>query len=242
MNKKIRNLFFIAILFSGFNFTVLAQTEEKQNQKIFGSFIIMPFEFTAIDPSQINNILSSANLPTINNLLGEYGMGLGLQLYLNRIVPTLSFNWGAEIRNDNTLQISHNIFSLNFGYNLLHNVRYSLHPYIGYKNCSISYLYSEKFDGTIEDYLSTNLKIKEISNSRSHIDFGIGTSLRLQLFPEFITPLNLRAGFLLPIQKSNWKANNELFELKGGPKLNYQYYFIFTIGMGWIGARAEPTQ
>jgi len=234
--KKIICVVIILICVSGFCF---AENENQQSKKeIFGTYFTIPIEFTKIDPNGINNALSAAELPTLDNWMNNWG--IASLTYLDGIILNFAFNyWGTNRYNDNTLEIDYNSFSVNIGYDLLHTVRYWLYPYAGYKNCEIRYKYGEKFDGTIEDYLTTNIRTKEIGNSRSHLDIGIGASTQLGQYGTNIQALsiliNLRAGLLIPIQSSKLGGNNGLYELKETPKLNYKYYFIITFGWGNVG-------
>lgn len=201
-------------------------SSDVNSDGIFGYFGMFPsFEFTYIDNSNINKVLNSAELPTTNNLLVNFGFAY--QMYFNQIIPTIAYNTSTTISNHSTLHTEYTSFSINLGYDLLHTHRYWLYPYIGYKNCKINYQYNQKFEGeTMEDFLSANLISKELTNSRSHIDIGIGASIQK------LVMLNLRAGYLIPIEKVYWKTNNSLYEFKEAPKLNYKFYFIIAIGLG----------
>ena len=220
---------FVLIIFITIHIQTLGSELCKKSEKykkIQGTCLMFPtLEFNFIDNSDVNKILTSVELPIINKWLPNYGFTF--QLYFNRIMPTIGYGSATNILNNNTLHIRYTSFTINLGYDLLNSHRYWLYPYIGYKYCKTNYLYNQKNENeTFEDYLTTNLISKELSNSRSHIDIGLGTSIQK------ILGANLRVGYLVPIEKVYWKTNNNMTKLKEVPNFKYKFYFIIAISIG----------
>jgi hypothetical protein len=67
---------------------------------------------------------------------------------------------------------------------------------------------------------------KEISNSRAHLDVGIGFSHQLFYL------LNIRFGYLMPLNKSRWKIDNNKVNLENSPGVRYRSYISITLGLG----------
>lgn len=82
----------------------------------------------------------------------------------------------------------------------------------------------------MNNYLQTDLKYKEITNSRAHLDIGVGIS------HQWFYLINFRIGYLLPIEQIRWKMNNNQTNLTNASKINYNYYFTLTIGFGNIAS------
>ena len=118
--EKIICVLIIFISVSGF---CLAENENQQSKKeILGTYFTFPIEFTKIDPNGINNALSLAEIPTIDNWVNNWG--IASHTYLDGIILNFAFNyWGTNRYNDNTLEIDYNSFSVNIGYDLLHTLR-----------------------------------------------------------------------------------------------------------------------
>jgi len=186
----------------------------------------------------------------LNNSLTEFGYpaadyavantGIGFQLITNRMVTSMSYNWYTKETDEELFltEVEYNAFSLNFGYDLLKFPYGSAYPYVGFKGSGLNYLYKEKIaeDTSTENYLESNLEYKELSSSRAHLDLGFGIS-----FQTFFL-VNFRAGYLLPLEKSNWKFNSGLSSLTNSPSINYPYYFTLTLGTGMVSYSNENTR
>jgi hypothetical protein len=112
---------------------------------------------------------------------------------------------------------------------------YSVYPYVGFKGAGLNYLYREKASDTTSfgNYLKANLNYKEVTNSRAHLDLGLGLS------HQWFYLINFRFGYLVPIEKVHWNINNNKTHLPSSPTINYNYYFTLTIGLGNIASEND---
>lgn len=204
-----------------------AQTDSSKSE-IFGGFLIMPIEFPIIDTKDLNQQLHnygfpSASYPTAN-------IGIGIQIYTNRFITTFSFNKTTKKEeNDRYLtEVEYRSTSFNVGYSLVKSSRYSVYPYVGFKGSGINYLYREKTSDSISfgNYFQTNLNYKEVTNSRAHLDLGIGIS------HQWFYLINVRFGYLLPMEPVRWNIDNNKNSLTNSPTINYSCYFTLTLGLG----------
>lgn len=211
--------------------TVFAQTDTTKN-RVFGTFLIMPIEFPTIDIKGINRELTTYGFPSAN--YSTANIGIGLQLYTNRFITTFSFNKTTK-KNDNDhyfTEVEYRSTSFNVGYSLTKSQWFSVYPFVGFKGAGLNYLYRDKVPNptTIGNYLQTNLNHKEITNSRGHLDLGIGIS------HQWFYLINFRFGYLVPIEKVRWNIDNNQTPLTNSPTINYRYYFTLTLGLGNIAS------
>ncbi|TXK48054.1 hypothetical protein FVR03_08465 [Pontibacter qinzhouensis] len=183
----------------------------------------------------------------MNQELGKFGFpGLkaptaairyGLQLYTNRIITTFSFNKTARKKDNDLLrhEVEYRATSINVGYDLLRHYQFSLYPYVGFKGTGLNYLYQEKPQEiwTFEDYLKSTTDTKEFTTSVANLDLGLGWS-----FQTFYL-LNLKAGYLVPLEKQNWKINNNQDLLRQSPLVTNRFYFVLSIGLGNINQEKQ---
>jgi hypothetical protein len=219
----------LLIILLGLTNKLFSQNDTLKNN-VFGGFVIMPIEFPVIDNDLLNNNLSTLGFPDCDNPTAN--IGLGIQLYVNRFITTLSFNKTTKkVINDTYLtEVEYRSTSFNIGYDLTKSYKYSLYPYIGFKGCGINYLFREKVSTEISfnNYFQTNLRYQEITNSRANLDLGLGLST------QWFYLINLRIGYLLPIEEVRWCINNNNDKLTNSPTLKYNCYFTLTIGFGNI--------
>ncbi|WP_426061714.1 hypothetical protein [Hymenobacter sp. B1770] len=211
----------------------LAQTDTTKtaaNDNVYGGFLTLPIEFPVINHAAIDQQLGSAGLPALNYSAANFG--LGVQLYLDQFITTFSFNKTTNRKDQGSYltEVEYRSTSFNFGYDLVKDFRYSAYPYIGFKGCGVSYLYREKLpdDTALRDYLNTPLQYKEITNSRAHLDLGIGLS------HQWFYLVNFRAGYLLPLEAARWNMSGNKTPLAASPGISYPYYFSLTLGLGNI--------
>ena len=214
---------------------MVAQTQAQRDTTrahVFGAFLLLSIEFPVVDHSafdqQLNkNGFPSANFPTAN-------AGIGFQLYTNRLISTLSFNIGTKKDDQETYltEVEYRSFSFNFGYDLTKSQWYSIYPYAGLKGSGLNYLYREKMadESSMDNYLKTKLEYKEVTNSRAHLDLGIGVS------HQWFYLVNFRFGYLLPVEKIRWNIDNNQTNLAASPGISYKYYFTLTLGLGNIAS------
>lgn len=204
------------------------QVDTLKNQA-FGTFFFMPLEFPIIDNKGFENALTTAGLPAAKYPIAS--IGVGFQFYANRGIGTMSFVKTAAKKDESTYltEMEYRSFSFNFGYDLTKSHRYSLYPYLGFKGNGLNYLYREKLEEapSLEDYLQTDLRYKEIHNSRAHLDLGIGLSA------QWFYLVNARVGYQVPLEKSHWTINDDM-NLPHVPGPRYTYYFSLNIGLGAI--------
>lgn len=234
MTLRIRNLYLILIGLLGFIGENMAQTDTTKNN-VYGGFLIMPIEFPIIEIKDINQQLKVNGFPSATYPTGN--IGIGFQLYGNRFITTFSFNKTTRKDDNDTYitEVEYRSTSLNVGYSLTKSKWISVYPYVGFKGSGLNYLYREKVNNptTFGNYLQTTLNHKEVTNSRAHLDLGIGIS------HQWYYLINFRFGYLVPIEKVRWNIDNNKTTLTNSPSINYNYYFILTIGLGNIASAKD---
>jgi len=224
-----KRIFIIILLLSliGFQHNLMAQKDSLKNN-IVGAHLTMPIEFPIIGNDAFNEQLSSLGFPTAKYPTANFG--IGLQFYINRVITAFSFckTTKRNKQNNHLTETEYRSTSLNIGYNLLKSQDFLLYPYAGFKGCGLNYLYREKLtnEASFDNYVDTDLRYKEITNSRGHLDLGIGFSHQRSYL------INFRFGYLLPLEKSRWNMNDNRTELSNSPTTNYNYYFSMIIGFG----------
>lgn len=211
-----------------------AQTDTTKNN-LFGTFLIIPIEFPIIDTKGISEQLTANGFPPAN--YSTANIGIGLQVYSNRFITTFSFNKTTKKDNNDSYltEVEYRSTSLNVGYSLTKSKWFSVYPYVGFKGSGLNYLYREKVPNptTLSNYLQTNLNYKEITNSRAHLDLGVGIS------HQWFYLVNFRFGYLMPLEKVRWNINNNKNTLTNSPSINYNYYFTLTLGLGNIASDSD---
>ncbi len=228
-NTKFLLFIFLAFLCQIANAS--AHSDSAKNN-VFGGYAMMPIEFPNIDTKEINQLLKSAQLPALN--YSTANVGFGFQLYTNRVITTFSFNKTINKNESDThlTEVEYRSTSFNVGYSLIKSQSFSIYPYLGFKGTGLNYLYREKMPNptTLGSYLQKNLNYKEVSNSRAHLDLGIGIShQRIHL-------VNFRFGYLVPLEKVRWNMDNNQTILSNSPSVNYNYYFSLIFGIGSIAS------
>jgi hypothetical protein len=220
---------FLLIIILGFFDRANAQTDTTKNN-VFGAFVIMPIEFPIIDTRGINEQLTAYGFPPAN--YSTANVGIGLQFYANRFITTFSFNKATKKENTDSYltEVEYRSTSLNVGYSLTKSKWFSIYPYVGFKGSGLNYLYREKVPSptTLNNYLLANLNYKEVTNSRGHLDLGIGIS------HQWFYVVNFRFGYLVPLEKARWNIDKNQTTLTKSPTINYNYYFLLTLGLGSI--------
>ncbi|HRP90209.1 MAG TPA: hypothetical protein PKX92_09225 [Edaphocola sp.] len=215
-----------------------AQQTDKTKNNVFGGFLTIPIEFPVIDIKDINQQLTSNGFPPSN--YSTANIGIGFQLYTNRIITTISFNKTTKKENNDLFlsEVEYRSTSFNVGYTLTKSKSFSVYPYVGFKGSGLNYLYREKKPNptTLGNYLQTNLNYKEVTNSRAHLDLGIGIS------HQWFYLVNFRFGYLVPLEKARWNIDNNKTTLANSPNINYNYYFTFTLGLGNIASDNDLRQ
>ncbi|MCL2327172.1 MAG: hypothetical protein FWC39_01530 [Bacteroidetes bacterium] len=224
---------FAIILLLGFWTNLMAQEDTLDFEtKIdnMGVFYELVMDFPIINTDALNEQLSNFEFPQANYRTTNFGFGL--QLHISRAIISFAFCKGTKTdeQTNYVTQVEYRSTSLNVGYDLLKNTHFSLYPYIGFKGCGLNYLYKDIIpdEAFFSQYFGTNLQYKEISNSRGHLDLGIGFS------HQWFYLINFRAGYLLPLEKVQWTINNGKTALSKSPTIDYQYYFSLRIGLGYI--------
>lgn len=212
-----------------------AQSDTLEND-VFGGFVIAPIEFPIIDNQEINSKLYELDYPPSDYPVAT--IGIGFQLYSNRWISTLSFNKTTKRNsNDEYLnEVEYRSTSFNLGYDLTINHRYSIYPFFGLKGISLNYQYRETQSNdeiSFDEYFDSDLEYKEITHSRMNLDLGVGFSY------QWFFLINLRAGYLFPIEEEKWKINNNQTQLNNTTSLDYNYYFTLTIGLGGVYSNQE---
>ena len=227
MIKRISIILLLSIV--SFCNNLMAQKDTLKNN-IGGIFLTMPIEFPFIDNSALNEQLSSFGFSPAN--YSTANIGIGLQFHFNQAIASFSFckTTKNNEKGDYLTKIEYRSTSFNVGYDLLKSQWFSLYPYVGFKGCGLNYYYRDKLpdETSFDNYFKSDLKYKEITNSRGHLDLGVGFShQRFYL-------INFRFGYLLPLEKVRWNINNNETTLSNSPTINYNCYFSLTIGLGSI--------
>lgn len=200
-----------------------------KDNEVAGFFFTLPLEIPFINSLSLNELLHQHNYPSYDFL--PVNFGIGLQGHYNRFIMTFSFNnTSRKVKEDNSITRSeYRATTFNLGYNLLSTYRYSLYPYVGFKGVGLSYEFKETISDniTFPDYLDAKTSYKEFTKSQSYLDLGVGVSF------QWFYLLNLRAGYLLPIGKSEYYNENKI-ELINFPEMKYNFYLNFTMGLGSI--------
>lgn len=229
MTIKARQLAFIFLAIFGLRETALAQIDTTKND-ILGAFLIMPLEVPIINTTALNQQLNSYGFPSATH--SKAAIGLGLQFHTNRFITTISFNKTTRTDSNRThlTEVEYRSLSFNVGYSLTNRPHYSIYPYVGFKGCGLNYLYRDKIPSSVAfgNYFQTSLAYKNITNSRAHLDLGTGLSF------QWFYLINLRGGYLLPLEKVTWKINNNKTSLATPPSIRYRYYFTLAFGLGNI--------
>ncbi len=229
MNKNIKISALILFLVFGLSKKTIAQTDTTKNN-VFGGFLIIPIEFPIIEKSSLDRQLNDLGFPSAK--YSTASLGIGFQLYLNRFITTFAFNKNTKKNDEDTYltEVEYRSTSFNLGYDLTKSQLLSIYPYIGFKGSGLNYLYREKIEEetSLNNYLQTDLKYKEITNSRAHLDLGFGLS------HQWFYLVNFRFGYLLPIENIRWNINNNKTSLTNSPKIKYSYYFTLTISFSCL--------
>lgn len=195
---------------------------------VFGGYLTLPLEVPFVDTRSLNERLGAAGLPACR--LPAVVPGIGFHLQLGRTVLVFSFNKGTREPDSDTaaLAVEYRATTFGVGYDVLRRPEQSLFPYIGFKGSGVSYLFDEKARNptTFGNYLQTPLNHKEITNSRGHLDLGLGAS-----YQQFWL-ISLRAGVLVPLEAVRWNINNNKLSLSDSPGISYGGYVVLAIGLG----------
>ncbi len=214
----------------GLGHDTLGQQSDTTKNSVIGAFVIMPIEFPDIDSKGINDQLAGAGLPSASHSTAN--VGIGLQLYTNRFITRFSFNKNTR-RSGSTgyrTEVEYRSTSFNVGYSLTKSKWLSVFPFVGFKGSALSYLHREQAPDPIpmEDYLQTQLRHLNVTNSRAHLDLGLGISY------QWFYLIDFRFGYLLPLEKVRWKVDNAQTLLADTPAISYNFYFSLAIGLGNI--------
>lgn len=228
---------FLHALFIALFTTIFAQNDSTKNN-VYGLFFSLPIECPFIDVRDLNQQLDKHGFPEANYATAN--IGFSLQFYKNRLITSFSFNRKTK-RNDNSSfvsEVEYRSTSLNFGYSLVKSRWYSIYPFVGFKGVGLNYLYREKAADTSSfgKYLNTNLRYAEVTNSRAHLDVGIGLS------HQWFYLVNFRMGYLLPLERVRWNSNNNQTTLPNSPNITYTYYFTLTLGFGNMASDNDHRQ
>lgn len=210
-----------------------AQTGGKN---VFGCYFLVPIEFPGIDTKDVNDQLTAQGFPAPK--YPKAIMGGGLLFYFNRFVATCSYNMTAreQVNGRYLTEVAYRSTTVNVGYTLTQSLRYSIYPFTGFKLSGFHYHHGEKAinPGAFDSHFQNNPDNKKLTNTRAHLDLGIG--IARQRF----CMLSARLGYLLPLEKVKWKRNDFQTTQAGSPTINYQYYLTLAIGFGRMTGDKVP--
>ncbi len=198
-------------------------------KKYKGFFLYFPVELTIFENKEFNNLLEKYGYPKWNT---DVTIGLAGQFYYRKWAISSLFTFRSmDKEKENYFQNqSLTSFSLNLGYDFTNKFNYSIFPYAGIKTYRLNYsaIVDEKESIIFEDYLGKRHQQINFTNNKFHLDLGVGLSFEFgKIYWAF-----LRAGYLLPLQKTNIYANNGNTQLTNLPNFNYKYYFTLGVGFG----------
>lgn len=228
MSKTLKGL--QALLCLTISLNAVAQRDTTHNF-IMGLYYTFPFEFPSVDNDamalQVQNLGYPAPAP--RKLAG----GFGFQWHLDHCIVNLSYvSSSNRLKTDTTeARTRYRSFAFNMGYDVLHTLHFSLYPFVGFKTCAVNYKFIEKISDSLtsmQNYLTSHLDTKEMANSRIHLDLGVGFAFRT------FAMINLRAGYLVPLEKSEWFIPASKSYIANGPNTRFGPYFTLTIGFGNI--------
>jgi hypothetical protein len=225
--KPLTSVALVLFISTAFSVNLFAQKDTNQYFS-FGAFLTLPIEIPAVDNHEINERLSSIGFPEARHPSSV--LGIGLQFHIERMITTFSYNKSTRRTKTDTsdLAVEYRSGSLNVGYDVIRHPYFSLYPYAGFKTGGLNYLMKKKLAvaTSFDNYFQTLTDQKEITNSRMHFDIGFGFS------HQWAYLVNLRFGYLLPMEKSRWQINNNKVELENAPAVRYRNYISITLGLG----------
>lgn len=211
-----------------------AQSDTTENT-FFGAFLVVPIELPHIDTKILDQQLMANGFPAA--AYPAVNLGIGLQFFSNRTIFNLSFN-KTTAKNEQASQITtveYRSTAFSVGYSLTQSSRFAIYPFVGFKGSGITYVFKEKVanPSSFANYLQSNLNHKEVTNSRGHLDLGLGVSLHSFYL------VNLRFGYLLPIEPIRWQIDNNQTTLTSVPQIRYAYYFSLSLGIGNVASERD---
>lgn len=201
-----------------------------------GMYVTVPFEFPHIDYSELNQTLATAGLPECKR--ASIIVGLGIQWHINHSILSITYNQTSRTPKNDTLDVTvrYRSYGFTYGYNVFRGVRMAVYPFAGIKVTATNYLFNQKLSDslttTFNQYLQTPLEHKQINNQLPHLDLGLSVSYRSFCL------VDLRAGYLLPLDDATWEMNRSK-RLENGPGIRYQYYISVGLGVGAISSERE---
>lgn len=205
---------------------LLSQNTERKSL-ITGFYMYVPFEFQPADFTSFNDRIKNLGYATPKK--SNVNVGIGMQYLFGKGILDMAIAGSGRKLDAEMYQINSTNLSLtgNFGYNLLKNDNFSLHPFLGFKMNGYDYIFRnrDKEEISFDDYFKRVWDYKKVSYSRAHLDLGIGFSyMKTGMF-------GVRAGYLLPLGKGYW-TNDDNVKFTDSPTIDYKYYVKFIIGFG----------
>jgi len=223
-----QKLIFTVLSLFGF-LTTVAKSDTTMNP-VLGYYFTMPIEFPLVDNNKMNEQLKTMGYPECKPPVAVAGFGFQVQLL--RSIMSLSYNQstrrpGGDSTNPRTRYWG---TSFNIGYDLVKHTLFSVYPYAGIKYNGLTWQWdgTSTADSNLLNNFGTPLDQNKITNRRVHVDLGVGLS------HQWFYLISIRAGCLLPLQRSDWTMNKGKTTLLNAPGVRYQAYISLTLGLGNI--------
>lgn len=225
---RYENFILFLLLFS-LSFSVSGQSYKYKKVATGGAFFGLNTEFPNIDFNSFNSLMNKEQLPEVNFSPLAYGP----KLYFVARQFNMEFSLSRSLRERTfksyTTTSRQDFVSINFGYDVIKKLNWSLFPYIGYRNTSLIYQVSENSDNSnIEALITESLDHRKIQQNQNMLDVGIGMSWQKTM------KLFVRAGYQIPIMKEKWQINEHTVIWQRTNFFNQGFYFRFGIGIGGI--------
>jgi len=226
---RYENLILILFFFS-LNFSVSGQKYNYKKVATGGAFFGLNAESPNIDFNSFNSFMIQEQLPEVNFSPVAYGFNFSFVAKQFNVEVSLSSAIRERTLKSYTTTNQQNFVSINFGYDVLKKLNWSLFPYIGYRNTSLIYQVSENSDrSNVEDLISDNLDHRKIQQNQNMLDVGLGMSWQKTL------QLSFRVGYQMPVVKEKWLINEHTVIWQNTNFFNQGFYFRIGIGIGGIG-------
>lgn len=221
--------FILILLYFSLSFSVSGQSYKYKKVATGGAFFALNTDFPNIDYSSFNSLMKEEGLPEVNFSPLTFGPTFYFVARQFNMEFSLSRSLSERALKSYTTTSRQDFVSINFGYDVIKKLNWSLFPYIGYRNTSLIYQVSENSDNSnVETLISGNLDHRKIQQNQNMLDVGIGMSWQktLQLF--------FRAGYQIPLVKEKWQINEHTAIWQNTNFFNQGFYFRIGIGIGGI--------
>ena len=235
--KKIFSSIVSCMLFLAISLNSIAQGDSfslskyEDDDGIVGGWFTFDVNSSFIDFTEINKVLAVNFYPEMDIPLAH--VGFGFQFNFGRYLTSMTWNYGTKrVDKDEfrTETVYRDFNFMVFGYDMMKRYDRSVFPFVGLRRSSLEYTYYEKdnFDGTLGNYLNSDLEIRNFGVTSFDLDLGVGFSINGRFL------LKLRGGYLIPLRDKEWSIEKFNNSVSTAANLEYPFYVTATIGLGGI--------